>query len=262
MKNIYCKKLFIIIIISIVLSNLLIVFIPNQVQAAYNQVTINANSNNNNGISAFPASYQKMLQKLVADTGHTNWKFKPFYTDISWNELTSSSNENRCLTNTIHESNGAWLCSCGRQGDKGYYCASAKIVNYYLDPRNFLTETTIFQFLDLSNSTVVSIEEIQKAVQGTYLAGSANGESYAKMIYDAAAASGENALSIVVKIFQELGRGSSLPGMITGRNSTYPNTYNFFNYGATDGAGNTLRGLEYAHNARMEYTTKSISRRS
>ena len=26
-------------------------------------------------------------KKLVDNTGHTNWKFKPFYTDIDWNEF-------------------------------------------------------------------------------------------------------------------------------------------------------------------------------
>lgn len=252
------KKLFFTILIFVLLLNYIIIFIPNKAYAAYNQVTINANSNNNNGIDAFPQSYQIMLKKLVNDTGHTNWKFKAFYTDIDWNELTSSANENKCLRNTIYKSNGQWICSCGRQGDVGYYCASAKIVNYYLDPRNFLTETTIFQFLDLSNETKVSVADIQKAVQGTYLAGSVDGVSYAQMIYDAAEASGENALSIVVKIFQELGRGTSLPGMITGKNSTYPNTYNFFNYGASDGAGNILRGLAYAHNAGWDTPRKAL----
>ncbi len=249
-EKIFLKNAIIATLISIIIFNLTVFLIPNKVQAStYNQVTINANSNNNNGIDAFPESYKIMLNKLIEDTGHTNWKFKPFYTDISWDELTSSDNENKCLRNTIYQSNGSWLCPCGQQGDRGYYCASRRIVNYYLDPRNFLTETTIFQFLDLSNQTVIPIEQIQKAVQGTYLAGSVNGVSYAQMIYDAAQASGENALSITVKIFQELGKGKELPGMINGKDATYPNTYNFFNYGASDGQGNTQRGLAYASRA-------------
>lgn len=250
MKKIFFKNTILTALISIIIFNLTVFLIPNRVQAStYNQITINANSNNNNGIDAFPESYQIMLKKLVEDTGHSNWKFKPFYTDISWDELTSSDNENKCLRNTIHQSNGSWLCPCGQQGDRGYYCASRRIVNYYLDPRNFLTETTIFQFLDLSNQTVIPIEQIQKAVEGTYLAGSVNGVSYAQMIYDAAQESGENALSITVKIFQELGKGTTLPGMINGKDATYPNTYNFFNYGASDGEGNTQRGLAYASRA-------------
>lgn len=254
------KKLLINLIILIILINSFVFLIPtNSVQAAnYNQVTINANANNNNGIDAFPESYKKILNNLVQQTGHTNWKFKPFYTDIDWAELTDGSNENRCLRNTIYKTNGSWICSCGRQGDVGYYCASAKIVNYYLDPRNFLTETTIFQFLDLSNSTKFSVADIENAVKGTYLAGSVNGKSYAQMIYDAAEASGQSALSIVVKIFQELGRGTSLPEMIAGKNETYPNVYNFFNYGATDGVGNRLRGLKFAQDSGWDTPEKAL----
>ena len=112
-----------------------------------------------------------------------------------------------------------------------------------------MTEKTIFQFLDLSNSTPTSVSQIQEIVAGTYLAGSANGESYAQIIHDAANESGESAFSIIVRIFQELGISSSLPYMIAGTDPTYPGVYNFFNYGASDGAGNLARGLAYAKNA-------------
>ena len=225
---------------------LLSTFISN---ASYNQQTLEPS---NNGISLFPASYQIMLNKLVDSTGHTNWKFKPLYTDLDWNEVIS--NETDCLHNTIYKSDtspypSSWYDSCNRQGDRRYYCASKAITSYYMDPRNFLTEKSIFQFLDLSNSSPASVAQIQDAVAGTYLAGSVNGESYAKIIYDAARESGESAFSIVVRIFQELGISSSLPRMISGNDSTYPGVYNFFNYGASDGSGNIARGLAYAKKA-------------
>ncbi|MCF0125830.1 MAG: SH3 domain-containing protein, partial [Clostridia bacterium] len=215
----------------------------------YNQVTLNASSENNNGIELFPDSYQIMLKKLVDDTGHTNWKFRPLYTDIDWNELVT--NETNHLHNTIYKSTtspypSSWYDSCNKYGDSGYYCASAGITSYYMDCRNFLTETSIFQFLDLSNSSPVSVAQIQEAVRGTFLEGSVNGESYAKMIYDAANQSGEGALSIVVRIFQELGNGRNLPRQITGTDSNYPGVYNFFNWGATDGEGNVDRALQKA----------------
>ena len=241
------KIILIFITIFFVLNTLLLsTFISN---ASYNQQTLEPS---NNGISLFPASYQIMLNKLVDSTGHTNWKFKPLYTDLDWNEVIS--NETDCLHNTIYKSDtspypSSWYDSCNRQGDRRYYCASKAITSYYMDPRNFLTEKSIFQFLDLSNSSPASVAQIQDAVAGTYLAGSVNGESYAKIIYDAARESGESAFSIVVRIFQELGISSSLPRMISGNDSTYPGVYNFFNYGASDGSGNIARGLAYAKNA-------------
>ncbi len=246
-----------VILIIIMLVNLL-AFIPVKSNAAsYNQVIINANENNNNGISAFPESYKVLLNKLVDETGHTNWKFKAFYTDIDWNEMVNTSNENACYRNTILKGNDSrWYCSAKHTkkeyGGDGYYCASGKIVKYYLDPRNSLTETTIFQFLDLSNSSPLSVADIQKALNGSFMQGNCStGESYAQIIYDASAASGESALSIITKIFQEIGKNSpgNPPKMASGTDSTYPHTYNFYNYGATDGTGAVTRGLAYANNA-------------
>lgn len=251
-KIINCVTLIIIILIN------LITFIPAKSNAAsYNQVIINANENNNNGISAFPESYQILLNKLVDETGHNNWKFKAFYTDIDWNEMVNTSNENACYRNTILKGNDSrWYCSANHTkkeyGGDGYYCASGKIVKYYLDPRNSLTETTIFQFLDLSNSSPLSVADIQKALNGSFMQGNCStGESYAQIIYDASAASGESALSIITKIFQEIGKNSpgNPPKMASGTDSTYPHTYNFYNYGATDGTGAVTRGLAYANNA-------------
>lgn len=267
-KNTIKRVIYIILIVVIIFGNS-IFFMPNTAQAAsYNQVVINANSNNNNGIDAFPESYRNLLNKLVDNTGHTNWKFKAFYTDIDWSELTSTSNENACYKNTVYQGNDSrWYCSSSHSnaakdyGKDGYYCASGKIVNYYLDPRNSLTETTIFQFLDLSNSSPVSVQDIQKALNGSFMQGnSSTGESYAQIIYDAAASSGENALSIIAKIYQEIGKGEpgKPPKMAAGNDATYPKTYNFFNYGATDGGGAVTRGLAYASKVGWNTERKSI----
>ena len=124
----------------------------------YNQIFVPATEIRKNGINNFPESYKILLQKLVNKTGHKNWKFVPLYTDIDWNELVSK--ENTHLKNTIIK-NGeypdSWYCNCNMEGDTGYYCASKDIISYYLDPRNFLTEITIFQFLDLSNDKNMSV---------------------------------------------------------------------------------------------------------
>lgn len=257
------EKISYIMLIIIVLFCNIIVYIPNKVYAAsYNQIVINANSNNNNGINAFPESYRVLLNKLVSQTGHTNWKFKAFYTDISWNELISTSNENACYRNTVYKGNDSrWYCSGthnkAEYGGDGYYCASGRIVNYYLDPRNFLTETTIFQFLDLSNSSPASIDDIRKALKGSFMEGNCStGESYANIIYDAAAESGENALSIIAKIYQEI--GSKSPGNPPTMASGASGYYNFFNYGATDGTGAVARGIEYAKRAGWNSERKAI----
>ena len=232
-------------------------------QTKYNQVEIPATQIRKNGINNFPESYKKLLQKLVNKTGHTNWKFVALYTDIDWNELVSK--ESQDLKNTIikNEANNypeSWYCSCGKEGDAGYYCASKDIISYYLDPRNFLTEITIFQFLDLSNKLNVSVSDIEKLVDGTFLDGEANGIRYAQMIYDASKESGESAYSLVIKIFQELGKNpqGNMPYVVSGLDEKYPNVYNFFNYGAKDGDNNIELALEYAYNAGWTTPYKAI----
>lgn len=216
----------------------------------YNQKIISAQQVRNNGISNFPESYQILLNKLVEKNGYANWKFKAFYTDIDWNELVE--NETTHMKNTIYKSKyssypASWYCKCGQEGDKNFYCASKDIIEYYLDPRNFLTNITIFQFLDLSNSSDVPVSQIENIVKGTYLDGTTKtGVRYAQAIKDASEVSGESAYSIIIRIFQELGKESTKPVQISGQDPDYPNVYNFYNYGANDGDNNIKNALAYA----------------
>ena len=254
------KNIAIIIIIVIILQMFSIqTFATNN---TYNQKIISAQKVRNNGINNFPESYQVLLNKLVEKNGYTNWKFKAFYTDIDWNELVE--NETTHMKNTIYKSPTAsypasWYCSCEQEGDKNFYCASKEIIEYYLDPRNFLTNITIFQFLDLSNSSNISVSQIENIVKGTYLDGKTDtGVRYAQAIKDASEASGESAYSIVIRIFQELGIKSTKPIQISGQDPDYPKVYNFYNYGANDGDNNIKNALAYAQNKGWTNEYKAI----
>ena len=248
MKKKILKIVIILIIFSIVINSFSLISFANN--NTYNQKIISAQQVRNNGISNFPESYQILLNKLVEKNGYKNWKFKAFYTDIDWNELVE--NETTHMKNTIYKSKyssypASWYCKCGQEGDKNFYCASKDIIEYYLDPRNFLTNITIFQFLDLSNSSDVPVSQIEKIVKGTYLDGTTKtGVRYAQAIKDASEVSGESAYSIIIRIFQELGKESIKPVQISGQDPDYPNVYNFYNYGANDGDNNIKNALAYA----------------
>mgnify|MGYP004532570721 FL=1 len=242
MKKLSIKLIIFILVVSIIFSFIQIFFVKSEVQAtglssSYTQYI-------KSGISAFPESYQVKLAYLKYL--HPNWNFKAYYTGIDWNELTSSSTENRCLVNTAYKSSTVdpkVLCTCGRSGDPGYYCSSAKMVNYYLDPRNFMGEAMVFQFLELSNGDGVTRDVVASATNGTYLA------QYVDDIMSAASEAGINPLHIVATIFQELGR-TGTPKAISGTVPGYYGLYNFYNYGATDGNGAVERGLEMAKSLR------------
>ena len=248
MKKKILKIVIILIIFIIVINSLSLISFANN--NTYNQKIISAQQVRNNGISNFPESYQILLNKLVEKNGYKNWKFKAFYTDIDWNELVE--NETTHMKNTIYKSKyssypASWYCKCGQEGDKDFYCASKDIIEYYLDPRNFLTNITIFQFLDLSNSSDVPVSQIENIVKGTYLEGTTKtGVRYAQAIKDASEVSGESAYSIIIRIFQELGKESTKPVQISGQDPDYPNVYNFYNYGANDGDNNIKNALAYA----------------
>lgn len=208
------------------------------------------------GIESFPESYRPALYKLKEV--HPNWNFEAYYTGLDWSEV--EAHENICLKNTVYENgvpNSLWLCTCGKYGDTGYRCASKKAVNYYLDPRNFLTETTVFQFLELSYDSNITRANVEAAVKNSFLSGSVNIDganyTYVDLIMQASQETQVSAMHIVVTIFQEIGRGTrqadgsySLPKGVTGTVPGYEGLYNFFNYGASDGSGAVERGLEKA----------------
>lgn len=236
MKKIGIKFLSLILIFVVLFTFFQMYFIKNEVYARSAQYTQYIKS----GISAFPESYQKKLAYLKYL--HPNWEFKAYYTGIDWEELVSTENENSEMKNTIHKGNlldPKGLCRCGTQGDSGYYDASNLMVRYYIDPRNFLGEAMVFQFLDLSSGTGITRDVVLSATRGTYL------EKYTDSILKAASEAQINPLHIVATIFQELG-STGTPRAISGTVSGYEGYYNFYNYGATDGAGAVERGLAKA----------------
>lgn len=119
------------------------------------------------GISNFPKEYQetlKQIQKL-----HPNWTFEAYYTGLPWNTLVLNETATHGRNRVIKSADYSWRCSCGNIAS-GYACASEGIVKYYLDPRNFLNEVNIFQFLEISyNSKIHNINGIKNAVKGTFL---------------------------------------------------------------------------------------------
>ena len=232
------KKIIPILMIFIIIFNIIsCIYMPKTQAALSNSYTQTLKT----GIDAFPESYQEALKEL--QKSFSKWTFKAYYTGIDWNELTSSAAENACMKNTIHKAtlmDPSMLCICGRTGDVNYYCASSKTVNYYLDPRNFLTQKSIFQFLELFNTTNISRDVISDIVNNTYLT------PYVDTIIEAANQSGLNPLHIISVIFQELGKKAEIPKAISGTVEGYEGFYNFYNYAATDGTGATKRGLEAA----------------
>ena len=159
MKNM-SKRVIILLIIVAILSMFIVPI--NKVYAAttYTQTL-------KSGISSFPEEYKKVLEQI--QKLHPNWTFEAYYTGLPWETLILNETATHGRNRVIKSSDYSWKCPCGNLAS-GYVCASEGITKYYLDPRNFLNEVNIFQFLEISyNSKIHNIDGIKNSVKGTFL---------------------------------------------------------------------------------------------
>lgn len=129
----------------------------------------------------FPESYKVRLRALHAQ--YPNWVFTAQKTNLDWNTaIKEESLVGKTLVHTNSMSswksteNGAydWNSSTwvGFDGST-WVTASEDIVKYFMDPRNFLDETNVFQFLTHTyDSNKHTLEGLNTMVRGTFLSGS------------------------------------------------------------------------------------------
>ncbi len=220
-------------------------------------------------IADFPESYRVKLRELHQD--HPDWEFSAIDTGIDWNEaVAAESSGGRSLVeisdnyaNAFKSKNSGdynYGSSYYIQKDGGFCTANRYCVSYFMDPRNFLNEENIFQFEQLSFDDSFSVEAVDLVLSGTFMYQkkmtyvTSSGESktmkqtYAEAIYEAGETYDVNPCYLAAKIRNEI--GSTPSGSVTGRNSSYPGIYNFYNIGASDGAGAITRGLAWAGNTK------------
>ena len=136
-----------------------------------------------------------------------------------------------------------------------WYQAHGQVVQYYLDPRNFLNGTQVFQFEQLAyDSAIHTLAGVQKILKNTFMDGASitktDGSSitYAQAFMEAAQTYGVSPYHLAARVVQEVGRNGSQAAF--GTNSTYPGIYNFYSIGANSGME---EGLKWASST--QYTT-------
>lgn len=229
----------------------------------------------------FPDSYKPQLQAL--HRLYPNWRFEAQHTNLNWSDAIngeSALGRNLVSTNSISSwksvQNGAYNWETGEWvifDSGGWVMASREMIEYSMDPRNFLDSTNIFQFVKQSynaaslNSAQLAQKraDLTNMVSGTYLAGTCDGRSYVDVIMDVAAETRVCPLTLASMMIQEQGvngQGSSISGTVPG----YQGYYNYFNIGAykTSTMSAVERGLWYASGIDSKYErpwntrTKSI----
>ncbi len=213
-------------------------------------------------ISSFPDSYKTYLRKLHAM--HPNWNFKADYTNLDWEAAAEAESQKGTSAISYLYPSLIFKDSVNPNGiivdGTSWYAPAKDAVKYYMDPRNFLTEKNIFMFQSLSYNSAED-SSVQKLLDGTFMAGSftENGvtKTYAQAFIDAAKEANVSSVHLASRAIQEMGtKGSSAS---SGTVSGYEGYYNFYNIGATSGADNYLKGLEYAKNNGWNSIQKAIT---
>ena len=215
----------------------------------------------------FPESYKVLLRQLYA--AHPDWIFLADHINLTWAEVLAAETEvGRSLVSISRPDSYKSMAYGAYDWDKATYTgfdgsswvnANPDVTAYYLDPRNFLNENGIFQFLDQSyDPNLQTIEGVQKIVTNSFLAGEFPEEgysSYAELIMKAGEISKVSPYVLAAMIIQEQGRAGT-SGLISGNYSdSLKGFYNHFNIGAYASGGLTAvqRGLRYA---RGDYSTE------
>ena len=211
----------------------------------------------------FPESYQSQL--IALHRQYPNWVFVANQTGESW--ATASSKESNHEDDypgisLIHpESKSSWKKSGGiyydyetstyEKFDGTWNAASDELVAYFLDPRNFLNSTDIFQFLDQSYDPYQTVDAVQRIVAGTFMASpvtDVDGTSftYASALVSIGKSLGISPLYLAAVIKQEIGYADN--PSINGRSAKYPGYYNYYNIYAYTTANESANdhGLWYA----------------
>ena len=209
----------------------------------------------------FPDSYKEGIKALKEK--HPNWTFMAVYTNLDFNDsVRHECYEVNDEISLVHMSEAACWKRDGVNTfkDGTWVVASKKAVAYALDPRNYLNESSIFQFESLSCiEGVHKIEAVEKILEktdlGTKYKDDESGnkvisyptytnvnnitvtmeKTYAEIIYEAGVESGVSPIHIATRIIQETG-GKLTNGSICGTNPNYTGYYNFFNIGAVPGS--------------------------
>ena len=230
-------------------------------------------------INNFPESYKASLRSL--HTQYPNWRFVAIDTNLEWSEVIQNESvvgRNVIQSNYPKGTNSLAPFSYLSTADGAYnwktdtytvkdgtnwYCASSEVIAYYMDPRNFLNDTDIFQFEALAYDSSQSISVVQSILSNTFMKGnysvtdSATNKkvsgSYKQAFMDAGKNAQANPYFLATRSKQEVGVNGS--NATSGTYKGYVGIYNFYNIGANDGTNAVANGLKWASGGDSKATT-------
>lgn len=221
-------------------------------------------------LKKFPDSYKTSLNKLHNE--YPKWKFVAVQTNLDWS--TVIANESVVGRNVIQSNyprgtsslapfsylstaSGAYNWSTDSyvvKDGSNWYSADSDVIAYYMDPRNFLNGTDIFQFEALAYESSQKPTVVQSILSNTFMSGSYNvvdsatnkkvSGTYKQAFMDAGTKAKASPYFLAARSKQEVGvKGSN---STSGTYAGYEGIYNFYNIGAFDGTDAVAKGLQWA----------------
>lgn len=220
----------------------------------------------------FPTTYLASLNALHKK--YPNWQFEAVSTGLNWDDVIKNESKNGVNLvpksgddSTKSTASGAydWTTDTWTIYDGSSWVAASPIyIAYYMDPRNFLNDTDIFQFESLSYNKSQTKEGVTAILAGTFMAKDVMDADETTLNYaDAFMTIGKNRkispYHLASRVRQEQGAAGT-SSMISGTYKGYEGYYNYFNFGAA-GVGSTAvikNGLAYAKSKGWDTRYKSL----
>ncbi len=193
-------------------------------------------------IEAFPESYKDALYELKK--AHPEWIFVKQSTGLDFNPCVAAEGTGAYSLIYTKSAKSSWIEA---KYDNSWSYATDGIIAYYMDPRNFLSETQIFQFEQQTyNKSYHTEESVKKVLNGTFMSGGIEGESvtYAAQFMTLADRYNISPILQAARVRQEQGVQGTSP-LISGTYAGFEGYYNYYNVGAVS-SNPIIGGLTYA----------------
>ncbi len=210
----------------------------------------------------FSESYKKALRAL--HTKHSNWTFTAMQTNVNFTDavarekIVSSIQGGTQYYQSMSRSDcsdiyrGTYMNNSYCQTESNWFIANDETVAYYLDPRNFLTETYILQFESLESSDNYTESVVQNILNNTFMADLSilDNQKYSSIFVEAGKIANISAVYLASLAIQESGtvlKSNTNGAAFEYKGVNYSGLYNFFNIGASSSESNPSKaGLVYA----------------
>ncbi|MBE6154855.1 MAG: hypothetical protein E7163_04720 [Firmicutes bacterium] len=201
----------------------------------------------------FTSSYFVPLCKLKEK--YPEWNFVPIMTGLDFNVVVTQ--ESKCGKSYVETNDPNYIdssCKSVYSPTSIWKPASTGAVKYYIDPRNFLDEKSIFMFETLSYVNELesvystAIEAVLK--KAAFYSYHANiGNNLGDIINSVGKSLNVSPIFTASRIYQEIGASTNSYDLYSGVYPGYEGYYNFYNYGVSDSCAQVsvaVCGLEYA----------------